>query len=225
MQIKTTFLLSMGLLLVSLPVIAGPPAEKGVTRTLIEGSDNWGWDGGPLSPATIICPGGELIPGSFDCSDSNADRLHLRDGRAWSCMTTNDERMTGVGLFTSNGNFDAGSNGSVWGEWKIVPMAGCDKNAVYKDAYEDFVNFAPSFWHGTWNGQRQFDSDQKAWIGELKIVGKGWGDLAGLHFKGTEWITTYTPFPVPYEFLFKPSDDPAAPFNAPEGEFTGTIKE
>ena len=23
-----------------------------------------------------------------------------------------------------------------------------------------------------------------------------------MHFKGREWITTYTPFPLPYEYVF-----------------------
>lgn len=220
MQIKAKILFSIGLILVALPVFAGPPADTGVTRTEIVGFDNWGWNGGPLKLAKISCPGGELMPGSFECSDSNTGRLHLRDGLGWSCMTTNDQRMTGIGLFTSNANFDADSNGSAWGEFKIVPFLTCDKDVVYKDKYEDLVNSATSFWHGTWNGQRQFDSDQNAWVGELKIVGKGWGELAGLHFKGTEWITTYTPFPVPYEFLGVPEL-----FNLPEGYFTGTIKE
>ena len=139
-------------------------------------------------------------------------------------MTSNDDRMTGIGVFTMNGNFDEDSNGSVWGEWKIVPKAGCDKNVVYKDEYEDYVNDATNFWHGTWNGQRQFDPDERGWIGEINIVGKGWGNLAGLHFKGTERITTYTPFPAPYEYVFDPIDQPAA-FNAPEGIFTGMVKD
>lgn len=219
MKIKATFLSGIGLLLVSLPVFAGPPADAGVTRTQVEGWDNWGWQGGPASSTTIICPGGEFME-PFDCTDSMTDRLHLRGGTGWSCMTSSDPRMTGLGLYTSNGNFDPDSNGPVWGEFKIVPMVGCDKDAIYSEQYEDFVKYATSFWHGTWNGQRQFDSDLNAWVGELKIVGKGWGDLAGLQFKGTEWITTYTPFPIPYEFLGVPDL-----FNAPEAYFAGTIKE
>ena len=180
MKIKATFLLSIGLLLVSLPVFADPPADAGVTRTQIEGWDNWGWQGGPPSTSKIMCPGGVLVK-PFDCSDSMTGRLHLRDGAGWSCTTANDPRMTGLGLYTSNGNFDADSNGPVWGEWKIVPMVGCDKNAVYSEVYEDLVNAATSFWHGTWNGRRQFDSDKNAWVGELKVDGKG---IGGDNFEG-----------------------------------------
>ena len=222
MKIKATILLGTGLLLVSLPGFAEPSADAGVTRTLIEGSDNWGWQGGPPSTTEITCPGGELME-PFDCSDSMTGRLHLRDGAGWSCMTSNDLRMTGVGLYTSNGNFDADSNGPVWGEWKVVPLVNCNKDAVYSEEYEDLVNEATTFWHGTWNGQRRFDSDQNAWVGDLKVVGKGiGGDLEGLHFKGRMWITTYTPFPIPYEYIFPPG---SVPFDMPEAYFIGTLKE
>ena len=40
-----------------------------------------------------------------------------------------------------------------------------------------------------------------------------------LHFKGTELIRTYTPFPVPYEFL--PPE--LGLFDVPEAYLTGTI--
>lgn len=126
MQIKATFLLSIGLLLLSLPVLAGPPANAGAIRIQIEGFDNCGWIDAPLSPATITCPGGELMLDPFGtpyCPNSNTGRLNLRDGVAWSCMIANDPRMTGVGLLTSNANFDADYSGSVWGKWMIVPTA------------------------------------------------------------------------------------------------------
>ena len=221
MQIRATILLSIGAILVSIPVFADPPPDAGLTRTEIEGVDNWGWQGGPPSTPTIKCPGGELME-PFDCSDSMTGRLHLRGGSGWSCMTSNDPRMTGVGLYTSNGNFDADSNGPVWGEWKMVPMEGCNKDAVYSEAFEDLVNDATSYWYGTWNGQREFDGDVNAWVGELKVVGHGFGDdLDGLQFKGTMWITTFTPFPLPYEYIFPYG---SVPFDMPEAYFIGTIK-
>jgi hypothetical protein len=138
--------------------------------------------------------------------------------------------MTGVGLYTSNGNFDADSNGPVWGEWKMVPMVGCNKDAVYAEEYEELVNEATTFWYGTWNGRRQFDHDLNAWVGELKVIGQGTGEtpgglkLDGLKFKGTMWITTLTPFPIPYEYIFDPELQPFE-FNMPEAYFIGTIKE
>ena len=222
MQIKATILLSIGLLLVSLPVIAGPPAEKGVTRTPIEGSDNWGYTGGPPPTLTITCPGGEFVE-LIGCPDSMTGRLHFRDGGGWSCITADDWRMTGISLYTSNANFDVDSNGPVWGEFKIVPMSDCNKDLNYNEAYEDLVNDATSFWYGTWNGKRQFDSDKNAWVSDIKFHSKGIGEgLEGLHFKGTMWITTYTPFPFPYEALF---DDYPHLFNEPEAVFIGTIKE
>lgn len=224
MKIKATFLLSFGLLLLSLPVFAGPPADAGVTRTQIEGFDNWGWKDNPLSPGTTMCPGGELMFDQFGipyCDESTTGRLHLRDAVLWSCMTSPDDpRITGVGLFTVNGNFDADSSGPVWGEWTIVPMDGCDKDGFYP---EEEVMTSTMSWHGIWNGKRLFYSDMgfPVWIGDLKIVGKGsGGNIDGLHFKGTELITTYTPFPIPYELLPIPEL-----FDIPEGFFAGTIKE
>jgi len=223
MKIKVTFLLSIGLLLFSLPVFAELPADAGITRTQIEGFDNWGWKDNPLSPGTTTCPGGELMFDPFGipfCADSSTGRLHLRDAVLWSCMTSDDPRITGVGLFTVNGNFDADSSGSVWGKWTIVPLEDCDKDGFYP---EEWVMTSTSFWHGTWYGERLFYSDMgfPVWIGDLNIVGKGsGGDIDGLHFKGTELITMYTPFPIPYELLPIPEL-----FDVPEAFFTGTIKE
>ena len=222
MQIKATIVLGVGLLLAALPVFAGPPADAGVTRTEVVGSDNWGWQGGPSANPNIWCPGGTLMQ-PFDCSDSMTGRLHFRDGVGWSCTDSNDARMRGVGLYTSNGNFDADSNGPVWGEFKIVPMEDCNKDAVYSEVYEDFVNEATSFWYGTWNGKRQFDPDKNAWIGDIKFIAKGVGEgLDGLHFKGLMWITTFTPFPMPYEYIFPMGSDE---FNMPEATFIGTIQD
>lgn len=223
MQIKTTFLLGISLILAATAVFAGPPADKGVTRTAIEGWDNWGWQGGPESSARIICPGGDLSGTPSPCADSLTGRVHLRGGAGWTCLTTNDPRLTGLTMYTSNINFDADLNGPAWGEMKIVPMVGCNKDAVYTDEYEDLIENATSFWHATWHGQRQFDPDQNAWISELIFVGKGvGGNIDGLHFKITAWITTFTPFPMAYEHLF-----PIYPelFDVPEGYVTGTIKD
>lgn len=228
MQIRATILIVTGLLLVSLPVFADPPGDAGVTRTPIEGWDNWGWQGGPPSNPTINCPGGEFVA-PFDCTDSMTGRLHLRDGAGWSCTSSNDPRMTGIGLYTSNANFDADANGPVWGEFKIVPFENCNKDAVYSEQYEDFVNNATSYWYGTWNGKREFDVDKGAWVGDIKFVARGVGEgLNGLHFKGHMWITTFTPFPIPYEFIFPPDlilPDGTRPFDLPEAYFIGTIKE
>ena len=214
-------LLFMGVL-IGPASLADENSVSGVTRTHVEGVDNWGWNGGPQADSKITCPGGEfMVP--FYCADSTTGRLHFRDGAGWSCMTSSDPRMTGIGLYTSNGNFDVDSNGPVWGEWKVVPMLDCNKDANFSEVYEDLVNNAASFWHGTWNGQRLFDSDKNAWVGELKIVGNGFGgDIDGLHFKGMEWITTYTPFPMPYEYIFPYGSEP---FDMPEAYFIGTITE
>ena len=210
--------------LTSLAVAEGGKFGSDVTLTPIEGVDNWAWHDVPLSPSTNSCPGGELvidpITGPY-CADSKTGRMHFRDGASWTCTSSDDPRMTGVGVYTSNGNFDANSTGSVWGTWRIVPMEGCDKDGPYP---EELVMTATSFWQGTWNGQRQIYSLNgfNFWVGDLKLVAKGiGGELDGLHFDGTMWITMYTPSPIPYEFL--PPE--LGLFDEPEGEFIGTIKE
>ena len=83
---------------------------------------------------------------------------------------------------------------------------------------------ANSFWQGTWSGKRQFYSLNGFifWLSDLKCVAKGFGgDLDGLHFNGSMQITTYTPTPIPNEFL--PPE--LGLFDVPEGVFSGTIKE
>ena len=212
------------LAITALAPLAVADGGKGVTLIHVWGFDNWAWNDTPLSPSTVTCPGGELEfepPAPPYCAESTTGRLNFRNGLAWSCMTSSDPRMTGVGLYTSNGNFDAKSSGSVWGTWMVVPTENCDKDGYYP---EDLVTNATIFWQGTWSGQRRFYSldDLAIWIGQLKMVGKGvGGDLDGLHFNGTEWIKTYSPFPVPYEFL--PLG--LGLFDEAEGEFIGTIKE
>ena len=100
---------------------------------------------------------------------------------------------------------------------------GRNKDAVFSEAYEDLVNNATSFWYGTWHGRRQFDSDVDAWISEFEAVTKGvGGDLEGLQFRGTMWVTLYTSFPMPYEYVFTYGSEP---FDMPEGHVIGTIKE
>ena len=53
------------LLVVGVMTVPASFAEEhsmfGVTRTPIEGSDNWGYIGGPPSDSKITCPGGVLI--------------------------------------------------------------------------------------------------------------------------------------------------------------------
>ena len=222
MRIKATFILSIGLLMSSLPVVADPPADVGVARTQIEAYDNWGWKDNPLSVGTITCPGGELTFDSFGmpyCANSTTGRLHFRDAVVWSCAISDDSRMTGVALYKTQAEFDANSSGTVFGTWKIVPMTDCDKDGLFP---EEQVATATAFWSGTWNGKRLFymDNGFSVWIGDFRIVGKGiGGDIDGLHFKGTELIRTYTPFPVPYEFL--PPE--LGLFDVPEAYLTGTI--
>ena len=91
---------------------AAEPSKVGVTRTQIEGVDDVGWNDTPHSSSTITCLGGELVIDPFArpcCSDSSTGSLHFRDGAAWSCIKSNDPRMTCVSLNTSSRNFDTNS--------------------------------------------------------------------------------------------------------------------
>lgn len=224
MKTKVVFLFSIGLILLSLPALADPPADAGVNRIQVEGFDDWAWPDNPLSPGTVTCPGGVLMldqSGMPFCGESSTGRLHIRDAVLWSCITAiNEPRISGVGLFTINGNFDADSSGPVWGKWTIYPTVDCDKSGPYP---ADQVQASTMYWSGTWQGKRLFyiDSGVPTWVGDLDLVGRGNGGIIdGLHFKGIELITTYTPFPLPYEALGIPGLD-----DVPEGFVTGTITE
>ena len=152
-----------------------------------------------LDPVTPVC--------------AATGRVHFRDIAWWTCYASDDPRLTGVGMATASGNFDADYTGPVWGTWMIVPSSGCDPI--------DLID--PSvYWEGTWQGQRsQYCAGGACyWIGDLNLVGKGYGGtIDGIHFKGNELITTYTPLPVPWEFI------PGFPVTGPEGIITATIKE
>ena len=224
MRMKVVFLMGIGSLLLSSPVIADGPADAGAERTQVEGFDNWAWRDNPVSPGTLTCPGGELVFDPFGmpyCANSPTGRLNIRDSVLWACVTSPAEpRMTGVGIFSVNANLAADSSGPVWGKWKIVPMENCDKDGLFP---ADLVMAATRYWRGSWQGKRLFYGDMIVpfWVGDLKLIGKGkGGNLEGLRFKGTELITTYTPFPLPYEALGIPEL-----FDAPEGIISGTIKE
>ena len=232
MKSKVVFLLSIGLILLSLPALADPPADAGVNRIQIEGFDDWAWPDYPLSPGTITCPGGVLMLDEFGmpyCGESSTGRLHFRDAVLWSCISAFVEpvdepipepRISGVGLITINGNFDADSTGPVWGKWKIYPTVACEKSGPYP---ADEVQAATMYWSGTWQGKRLFyvDMGVPTWVGDLDLVGKGNGGyIDGLHFKGIEIIKTYTPFPIPNEALGISGLD-----EVPEGFVKGTITE
>lgn len=218
-----TFLLSIGLLVLSLPALSGPPADAGVERTDILAGDNWAITN-PISLGTIMCPGGEL---AFDtvglpfCANSSTGRLHYRDSVFWGCVTASDSRMTGVALYEIWGNWDAESTGPVGGTWKIVPSSACDRLGPFP---EDLVANASDYWSGTWTGKRSYQEfgGMGFWVGEFRIIGKGYGEtLEGLHFRGEEVVPTFTAFPVPYEFL--PPE--LGLYDQAEGTLTGTITE
>jgi len=229
MKIIETLLVCVSLFLLSLPALSDSPADAGVKRTDITAEDNWAISN-PVSLGRIKCPGGEL---AFDtvglpfCANSNTGRLHYKDAVFWGCVTASDSRMTGIALYEIWGNWDADYTGPVGGTWKIVPSEvigegyTCDRLGAFP---EDLLADASEYWFGTWTGKRSYQEfgGMGFWVGEFKIVGKGYGEtLEGLHFMGEEVVPTYTPFPVPYEFL--PPE--LGLYDIAEGVITGTITE
>ena len=210
-----TKLLATPVLLLLIPCLlsAEQPADAGVNLTEVVIFDDWP-AALPLSEGTMKCPGGEIVmldPVTPFCATTG--RVHFREMAWWACYTSDDPRLSGVGMATANGNFDANYTGPVWGTWTIVLSPGCDPL--------DLID-PPVFWEGTWQGQRsQYCADGSCfWIGNIKLVGKGYGGIIdGIRFKGNELITTYTPLPVPWEFI------PGFPLTGPEGIITATIKE
>ena len=200
------------LLLIPCLLFAEQPADAGVNLTEVVILDDWP-GAEPISPGTITCPGGELEwldQVTPFCAATG--RVHFRELALWACYDSADPRLSGVGMATANGNLDAAYTGPVWGTWMIVPSTGCDPI--------DLID-PPVYWKGTWQGQRFYDcgSGPCRWVGDLNLVGKGiGGNIDGIHLKGTEVITTYTPLPVPWDFL---GIDPPGP----EGIITATIKE
>ena len=238
-----TFLFSIGLLLLSLSAVAGPPADAGVKRTDIVGADDWAITN-PISLGTHTCPGGtaDWDPmGLPICVDSNTGRLHYRDAIFWGCVSAKnpvtdeiDPRMTGIAYYEIWGNWDAAMTGPVGGTWKIVPSTAIEPDDPDDGVYQcnklepypaEKVANAGEYWSGTWTGKRSYQDfgEFGFWLGEFKIRGKGYGGtLEGLHFNGEEVVPTYTPFPVPYEYLLAVMPDL---FHVAEGTLTGTITE
>ena len=210
-----TKLLATPVLLLLIPCLlsAEKPTDTGVNLTEVIIFDDWP-AAPPLSEGTMKCPGGEIVmqnPVTPVCAATG--RVHLRDMALWACYDSTDPRLSGVGMATVNANLEADYTGPVWGTWMIVPSLGCDPI--------DLID-PPAYWKGSWQGQRTWycADGQCAWIGDLKLVGKGYGgDIDGIHFTGDELITTYTPLPVPWEFI------PGFPATGPEGIITATIKE
>ena len=196
---------------------AGNEAHAGVHLTDVVIFDDWPMDS-LIDPGTINCPGGEMEwinPFTPVCPGSG--RIHMRNMAGYGCALamsgeTIEPRLSGVELFVVNGNLDADWSGPVWGTWMTVPSPDCNP--------DDLID-PPVYWKGTWQGQRSMYCEGAlcSWIGDLKLVGKGYGgDIEGIHLNGNEVITTFTPLPIPWEFL-------GLPVTGPEGVITATIKE
>lgn len=205
----------------ALLIVLVPAASlAGKTRTQILSTDDWPADSS-IEAGRMFCSGEEIVwldPVTPTCPKTG--RLHLRRFVGYGCTEAQvagsgdpEPRMSGTVEFVVNGNLDDEHSGSVWGTWKTVPGV-CDPARLGDSGLP--------YWKGTWQGQRAkfCDSAGCQWIGNLKLVGRGrGGSLKGLHFKGTETITTFTPLPIPWELIG------LCPPCGPEGVIVGTIKE
>jgi hypothetical protein len=217
MNLKFFVIVMMSICIVPCTVLAG--SEYGNLQTEVTVYDDWPADA-MMGSGSIECPGGELEwinEVTPVCLSSG--RIHMRKMKIYVCMEAftasgaPEPRLTGVSVININANLDAEYTGAVWGDYMIVPSAGCDPNDL---------DDPEIYWKGTWQGQRSVTCNEVActWIGNLKFSGKGrGGDIDNKHFKGGEIITTYTPLPVPWELI------PGFPVSGPEGVITGVIKE
>lgn len=222
MYTKILLLIIIGAICAWMPVAAEKPAHRGVQVTDVVIFDDWA-AAPPISEGTIRCLGGQLEwldPVTPVCAATG--RIHIRDTAILGCAASpTDSRLTGIEVVTVNGILDADYTGPVWGNWMIVPTTGCNPLVPVDPA---LLDDPPVFWKGVWWGWRsQFcEGDQCLWLGDLELRGKGHGgDIDRIRFKGREVVTTFTPFPVPWEFLPAELGLPGGP----EGVITGTIRE
>ena len=222
MIVRILFLIVTSVFCAWASVSADEPADSGAQFTDVIIFDDW-IGAPPLAEGTMQCPGGEvewLNPVTPICAATG--RIHIRGASYAACTTASgDSRLTGVAAGIVNGNLDVDYSGPVWGTWMIVPYMGCDPLVpVDPSLFDD----PPIYWKGTWHGwrSRYCEGGQCLWIGDLVLVGKGYGgEIDGMHFKGNEVVTTFTPAPLPWEFLPPELGFPGGP----EGVITATVKE
>ena len=200
-------------------------AAAGQQSTAILALDDWPPDAA-LSLGSLDCPGGEIVvePQTGIPMCTPGSRTHLRNALYYSCVQgftvdgAPEPRFTGVMYGEMSVNFDAAYTGAVWGTWLLVPAESCDL-ALLEDP--------ETYWVGSWQGQRTAlcAAGPCLWVGNLRFVGRGRGELAGRKFRGTELVLTHTPLPLSYELLplLGLCQPPACPTGA-EGHFTGTIR-
>jgi len=217
MRWKILLIVTISVLCVSPAILAKDHFRPVRTGVMI--FEDWPADA-ILDMGSIHCPGGEiqwLDPVTPVCDGSG--RIHLRKVAGYGCYYAETAagafvpQLSGVGKYVVNGNLDSNYTGPVWGTYMIVPSFDCNP--------ADLEN-PDVYWKGTWRGRRSVTCgiDSCTWVGHLKLVGKGHGGaIDGMHFKGTEMITTFTPLPVPWELI------PGFPVTGPEGIGMGVIKE
>lgn len=151
-----------------------------------------------LVPGDFACPGGEvyITPEGTPACDGGKG-MHIRNTEMYSCVGNSqpsDDRLEGTMWFSINANFDQEYTGPIFGKFRMVPSVGCNTaHLVNPDVY----------WEGSWQGTRELVGiDPPTWVGVFNVVGQGvGGELAGLQFRATEEIITFTPVPLAWDLL------------------------
>ncbi len=101
-----------------------------------------------------------------DCTDGEwtfpGGNQHVRNWGLVYAVDASDDRVTGTNWVLVNANWDANGFGPGWGTYHQEPAA-----------------HPGGYWEGTWTGQ---------WSAEgyvIRIVGRGYGTLAGLKYRAT----------------------------------------
>jgi hypothetical protein len=141
-----------------------------------------------ISPPTITCPGTEpLNPPPADPTLSpcpEGSRTHTRGYVIKTRFDTDRDLVTGYATILVNANFDADSNGPLWGTISIEP-----------DAVE-------GTWDGTWAGMREKEGDIWVITIHASLQGHG-GSLDRMLYRALDTVFAYTPTVLFYDGILE----------------------
>ena len=142
-----------------------------------------------ISFPTITCPGTEpLDPPPVDPTLSPCPEGSRTNTRGYIIETrfeTDSDLVTGYATISVNANFDADSNGPLWGTISIKP------NAV------------EGTWDGTWAGMREKEGED-IWVITVhaSLQGHG-GSVDGMLYRAVDTIFAYTPTVLFYDGILE----------------------
>ncbi len=129
-------------------------------------------------PGTVKCPGYEPT-GNPEQPCPAGSRTHLRNAVVISVVTSLDDRVTGLMTVELNANWNADSEGPLWGTFSLAVDSG-------------------GTWVGTWQGLRERVAEGQ-WTGTLHVRGKGYeGIVDGMKLMVEDRLVSFTPAPLAY---------------------------